>query len=183
MLSVGIYGATGYMGAPFSRALTKAHREGLLRFVILHRPKANVARYPADIEKRCIDAESGDVASVAEKVKDLQVVMYVHRSARYVVYSIKLCLLMRLIISTSSAVTWQVNGTQYRLIDALKGSKQLVTFFPCEYATPHTAEDLTSPFFTYSNEKKRVRDHCVAQGIPYTFLANATTPELLFNFG
>jgi hypothetical protein len=75
MLSVGIWGAAGYMGAPFSRALLKAHHGGLLRFVILHRPESNLGQYPADIEKRCIDLEDGEVAGAAEKVRDLQVVM------------------------------------------------------------------------------------------------------------
>ncbi|KAH8892718.1 NAD(P)-binding protein [Thozetella sp. PMI_491] len=157
MLSVAIWGATGYMGAPFSRALLKAHREGLLRFVILHRLEANLERYPEGVEKRLIDFDKDEVASIAEKVKDLQVVI--------------------------SAVSWRAHDSQYRLIDALKGSEQLVTFFPSEYATPHSAEDLTSPYFTNSQEKEKVREYCRVHNVPYTVLANATVPELLFNFG
>ncbi|KAJ7044061.1 hypothetical protein C8F04DRAFT_1228913 [Mycena alexandri] len=129
MLSVGIWGAAGYMGAPFSRALLKAHRRGLLRFVILHRPESDLGRYPADIEKRRIDLDDGEVASATEEVRDLQVVI--------------------------SAVSWRAHESQYRLIDALKGSERLVTFFPSEYATPHTAEDLMSPDFTDSREKEK----------------------------
>ncbi|KAH8664521.1 hypothetical protein BX600DRAFT_550544 [Xylariales sp. PMI_506] len=156
MLTVGIFGATGYMGAPFSRALLKAHREGLLRFVILHRPRSEVRRYPSDIEKRCIDLSDDGVATISEKLKDLQVVI--------------------------SAVSGRAHHTQYRLIEALKGSEQLITFFPSEYATPHRAEDLTSPFFVNSREKQKVRDFCAKQGVPCTVLANATVPELLFSF-
>ena len=75
ILSVGIYGAAGYMGAPFSRGLLAAHRGGLLRFVILHRPESNLSRYPPDIEKRVLDLENGDREKAAEQMKDLQVVM------------------------------------------------------------------------------------------------------------
>jgi hypothetical protein len=85
--------------------------------------------------------------------------------------------------SISSAVSWSAHETQYRLIDALKGSDQLVTFFPCEYATPHSTEDLTSPYFVNGREKQKVREYCATHGVPSTVLANATVPELLFNFG
>ncbi|KAJ7784622.1 hypothetical protein B0H16DRAFT_1493202 [Mycena metata] len=155
MLSVGIWGAAGYMGAPFSRALLKAHRQGLLRFVILHRPESDLARYPADIEKRRINLDDAEVACAT--VRDLQVVI--------------------------SAVSFRAHESQYRLIDALKGSEQLVTFFPSEYATPHRAEDLQSPHLAHSHEKEKVRAYCATHGVPYTVLANATVPELLFNFG
>ncbi|KAH8655761.1 hypothetical protein BX600DRAFT_515455 [Xylariales sp. PMI_506] len=155
MLSVGIFGATGYMGAPFSRALLKAHRAGLLRFVILHRPESDLARFPPDVEKRCLDLNVDEGASTAEKIGDLQVVI--------------------------SAISWQAHETQYRLIEALKGSEQLVTFFPSEYATPHSAEDLTSPYLTDTHEKHKVREFCTAHGVPCTILANSTVPELLFN--
>ncbi|KAJ7740104.1 hypothetical protein B0H16DRAFT_58701 [Mycena metata] len=154
MLSVAIWGAAGYMGAPFSRALLKAHRQGLLRFVILHRPESDLGRYPADIEKRCISLDDGEVSAA---VMDLQVVI--------------------------SAVSWRAHDSQYRLIDALKGSEQLITFFPSEYVTPHRAEDLTSPHFADSREKEKVREYCATHGVPYTVLANATVLEILFNFG
>ena len=103
MLSVGIYGATGYMGAPFTRALLKAHRGSLLRLVILHRPGSDLTRYPQDktVETRCIDLEAEETASLAKKLTDLQVVV--------------------------SCVSYMAFRTQYALIDALKGSKELVT--------------------------------------------------------
>jgi short subunit dehydrogenase-like uncharacterized protein len=75
MLVVGIWGAAGYIGATFSRALIKAHRDGLLRFVILHRPESKLERYPTDIEKRCIDLTNEDISTITKKVNDLQIVM------------------------------------------------------------------------------------------------------------
>jgi nucleoside-diphosphate-sugar epimerase len=77
MLTVGILGATGFMGAPFARALIKAHRAGQLRFVILHRPESNVNRFPPDIDQRCIDLQNGSLDATAAALKDLQVVMFV----------------------------------------------------------------------------------------------------------
>jgi hypothetical protein len=185
MLSVGIVGATGYMGAPFSRALLKASRKGLLRFVILHRPASDLTRYPNDVELRQIDLEQGDVASNAEKMKDLQVVMYVSAAhhgfkVSWVIVGSNQYLCKQ--NSNSSATSWRADEAQYPLIDALKGSKELITFFPSEYATPHSAEALASPLLAHSNMKNKVREHCETQGVPYTVLANATTPELLFNF-
>lgn len=86
------------------------------------------------------------------------------------------------LLSNSSAVSWRAHEAQYRLIEALEGSEQLVTFFPSEYATPHTTEDLTSPYLADNHKKQKVREYCVKHGVPYTVLANATVPELLFNF-
>jgi hypothetical protein len=162
MLSVGIYGATGYMGAPYAHALIHAHRAGHLRLVLLHRPASNLAKYPQDttIPKRCINLEdpNTDLSSIQQALEDLQVVI--------------------------SAVSFRAHTSQYRLIDALQGSEQLVTFFPSEYATPHREEDLQSEFFKgNSAEKARVREYCREKGVPCTRLANATVPELLFNFG
>jgi hypothetical protein len=65
----------------------------------------------------------------------------------------------------------------------LRGAEQLVTFFPSEYATPHSDEDLASQYLLYSLEKQKVREYCAKQNIPFTVLAVATIPELLFNFG
>lgn len=98
MLSVGIWGATGYMGTPFSRALLNAHRRGLLHFVILYRPESNLERYPTAIEKRLIDLNNGDMTSIAEKVRDLQVVMWVS-SLRYSIHTV-LCLDSVFIVSS-----------------------------------------------------------------------------------
>ena len=75
MLSVGIIGATGFMGAPFARALLRAHRAGQLRFVVLHRPESDVRRFPADVDQRCIDLQNGDLATIRAALQDLQVVM------------------------------------------------------------------------------------------------------------
>lgn len=191
MLSVGIWGAAGYMGSSFSRALLKAHRSGLVRFVILHRPESDLRRYPADIEKRLIDLDGGQMASIVEKVSDLQVVMCVSSSSRYscvvafdvlIVYLFLFNFSYKCAHSNSSAVSWRAHESQYRLIDALKGSEQLVTFFPSEYATPQSAEDLTSQYFANTREKEKLRAYCTTHGVPFTVLANATTPELLFNF-
>jgi hypothetical protein len=154
MLSVGIWGATGFMGAPFSRALLKAHRANQLRFIILHRPESNLARYPPDIEKRCLDLQKDATLTTAEKLQDLQVVV--------------------------SCSSWRAGDAQYRLIDALKGSKELVTFFPSEYATPHREEDLKSGMLAHSEEKVKVVRYCEEQGVPYTRLSNGTVPSLLF---
>lgn len=142
------------MGAPFSRALLKAHRLRQLRFIILHRPESNLARYPPDVEKRCLDLANGNTATITDSLKDLQVVV--------------------------SCVSWQAKDVQYRLVDALKGSKELVTFFPSEYATPHREEDLESPLLGYSKEKGKVAEYCAARGVPCTRLFNGTVPNLLF---
>jgi hypothetical protein len=75
MLRVGIYGGAGFMGAPFSRALIRAHRANQLHLSILHRPESDLSRYPADIEKRCMDLERDEIPSITEKLTDLQVVM------------------------------------------------------------------------------------------------------------
>lgn len=63
----------------------------------------------------------------------------------------------------------------------MKGSKKLVTFFPSDYATPHSEEDMKSPYLAYSREKLSVFDYCTTHGVPYTRLANATLPQLLFS--
>lgn len=142
------------MGAPFSRALLRAHRASQLRFIILHRPESNLARYPTDVELRCIDLANDPVSAVAEKVQDLQVVV--------------------------SCSSWRAGNAQYKLIDALKGSKNLVTFFPSEYATPYREEDLQSGMLEHSTGKVKVAEYCKEQGVPVTRLHNGTVPTLLF---
>lgn len=78
-------------------------------------------------------------------------------------------------------MSWNSKNPQYRLIDALKGSPQLMTFFPSEYATPVREVSDANAFLTHSSEKFKVHDYCKSHGVPYTVVANATTPELLFN--
>lgn len=76
MLKVGLFGATGYMGAPFARALIKAHRDGHLCFVTLLRPESDPKKYPRDIERRVIDlGVDGDLSQAQEQLHDLHVVM------------------------------------------------------------------------------------------------------------
>ena len=79
-----------------------------------------------------------------------------------------------------SAVSGRILTQQYALIDALKDSSDLITFFPSEYATPFTDADLTSPYLRGTAEKNKVIERARASGVPVTVLKNATTPELLF---
>ena len=74
MLTVAQLGATGYMGSGFSKGLLKASRANALRYVILHRPGADLSRYPQDVEKRVIDIEGG-VQDVRDALSGVQVVM------------------------------------------------------------------------------------------------------------
>lgn len=75
MLSVGLLGATGYMGGPFCSALTAASRRGQLKLVIVHRPSSDTSRYPKDIERRSVDLERGDRTETVRALSGLQVVM------------------------------------------------------------------------------------------------------------
>ena len=74
MLTVGLLGATGYMGAPLCSALLKAAKKGQLDFTILHRPSSNVSKFPTDAKKRVIDLDGG-VEGMRTALAGLQVVM------------------------------------------------------------------------------------------------------------
>ena len=62
----------------------------------------------------------------------------------------------------------------------MSNSPSLVTFFPSEFATPLREEDKKSSFLGRSSGKEQLIDYCVAHGVPYTRLYNATVPKLLF---
>ena len=79
-----------------------------------------------------------------------------------------------------SAVSGRVLNQQYTLIDALKDSSDLITFFPSEYASPFTDEDMASPYLWVTAEKTKVIERAREAGVPVTVLKNATTPGLLF---
>lgn len=77
MLSIGLLGATGYMGSALCSGLLEAFRKQQLGFVILHRPSSDTSKYPSDVEKRQLDLEGDDVPKTRQTLKGLQVVMYV----------------------------------------------------------------------------------------------------------
>ncbi len=71
-------------------------------------------------------------------------------------------------------------SSQFKLLDALKDMPDLVAFFPSEWATPFTAEDLTSPYLKNTTLKEEIVDRAKQLGVPVTVVKNATTPEGLF---
>lgn len=71
---------------------------------------------------------------------------------------------------------------QYKLLDALAQSSELITFFPSEYATPYSKASLRNRFLSLSTQKLKVLEYAKERGVPVTKLANATTPELLMAF-
>lgn len=60
--TVALLSVTGLIGSNLLTALTKAHTEGKIKLIVLHRPSSNVALVPAEVEKRVID-----IASASEK--------------------------------------------------------------------------------------------------------------------
>ncbi len=77
MLTVGLLGATGYMGSAICSGLITAFRNKQLGFVILHQPSSNTSRYPSDVEKRQVDLVKGDIVEIGRAIKGLNVVMCV----------------------------------------------------------------------------------------------------------
>ena len=65
------------MGSALCSGLLPAFRKRQLSLVILHHPSSDTARYPADVEKRPLDLERGDLPSLREALQGLQIVMYV----------------------------------------------------------------------------------------------------------
>ena len=80
MISVGLLGATGYMGASFCAGLLKAHCAGELKLIVLHQPQSKLSKYPKEVEKREIDLENDSISKISDTVKDLHVVMQVIRA-------------------------------------------------------------------------------------------------------
>ncbi|ORX34813.1 hypothetical protein BD324DRAFT_635114 [Kockovaella imperatae] len=160
MLSVGLIGSRGFMGSAFLPALTQASHQGKLRLVLLHRPGSDTSSFPENVEKRMIDLAKGDVEDIARSVEGLNVVI--------------------------SAITGRNGGHQLQipLIDALASSKDLLIFFPSEYATPFRQEDLDRSEFLrrMTCGKAAIIAHAKERKVPVTILKNATVPFLLFSW-
>lgn len=75
MLSVGLLGATGYVGSSICAGLLRSARQGLLTFVILHSPSSDISKYPEDVEKRAIDLEKGTQSDHAKAIEGLNIVV------------------------------------------------------------------------------------------------------------
>ena len=83
----------------------------------------------------------------------------------------------------SSAISGRSIPSQFKLVEALQGSKDLITFFPTEWATPYRQEDLQSPFLRGGVDgKAAIVARAKELGVPVTVAKNATTPHILFNW-
>lgn len=56
--TIAIRGHNGNVGRHVLPNLVKAHQEGKIKLVVLHRPESKVDGLPADIELRAIDTDS-----------------------------------------------------------------------------------------------------------------------------
>jgi nucleoside-diphosphate-sugar epimerase len=56
--TVAIRGHDGNVGRHVLPHLVKAHQQGLIRLVILHRPSSDTSKLPSNIELRVIDTDT-----------------------------------------------------------------------------------------------------------------------------
>lgn len=77
MHTVGLLGHTGRIGAYALKHLLKAHQEGTIKLIVLHRPSSDVSanRVPQDVERRVLDLKKGSEGEIKEAVKGLQVLV------------------------------------------------------------------------------------------------------------
>lgn len=115
--TIAIRGHSGNVGRHVLSHLIKAHQEGKIKLVVLHRPESTVDGIPDDIELRAIDTDSEQgKQNLREQLKGIQALI----------------------------ATLGVAGlaSQSVLLEALADSPDFVTFFPSEYGAPWTQEML-----------------------------------------
>lgn len=170
MISVGLLGGKGYMGSALLPALHAANKAGKLKLVLLLR--ASSTGYPDDVEHRTVDLDGGDVSQLRKAVAGLHFVVSVLAQSH-----------CRSLTFSSSAISGRSLHLQKTLIDALAGSKDLISFFPSEWATPQKEAYRQSPFLQSTLRKAEIIEHARKQGVPVTVVPAASTPEIIFGFG
>ena len=171
MLTIGIMGHNGRIGAALSALLVKAHQAARIKLVVLHRSSSDISKIPSGIEKRVIDLE-GDVGSLRPAFSGINVMMWV-----FCLYEGELDLSDRRI---RSAIATPKVLSQNRILEALVRSPDLITFLPSEYGLVwYTKEIEKYPKIGFLAMKDQVADKARELGVPVTIVHCGSITEVL----
>lgn len=72
---VGLYSFNGMVGGGFLKELAKAHNEGKITLIALHRDGSKTSNVPEGIEKRVLNYNETDQSKVAEALKGIDILV------------------------------------------------------------------------------------------------------------
>lgn len=72
---VALYGVTGLLGSGFLKELAKAHEEGKITLIALHRAGSDTSQVPENVEKRILGYGHSTQAHVDKALEGVDIVV------------------------------------------------------------------------------------------------------------